>query len=404
MLKSTAKRGRRKTVARPKKPYKDFPLSPHASGKWQKKIRGTVFYFGNWARRENGKLVRVAGDGWQEALALYKAQADDLHAGRTPRPASGDELTVKALSDQFLTAKQRKVDAGELSSRTFAEYVEFCQRMADAFGKSRRVADLCPADFETLRADAAKIWGPHRLGKFVQYIRTAFKYGFEAGLIERPVRFGPEFKRPSKKVMRTHKVEQGERLFTAAEIRQLLAGASVPLRAMILLGINCGFGNSDVSSLQTANLDPAKGWVNFPRPKTGIDRRCPLWPETVAAIQAALAARPKAQDPADGACVFITVRGNRWLQGKTNSVGLEFGKLLKRFKINGRVGLAFYSLRHTFRTEADATKDFPAANLIMGHSDPSMAAVYRERIDDDRLQAVVNHVRSWLFGRKGGVA
>jgi hypothetical protein len=33
----------------------------------------------------------------------------------------------------------------------------------------------------------------------------------------------------------------------------------------------------------------------------------------------------------------------------------------------------------------------------MGHSDASMAAVYRERIEDDRLVAVTDHVRQWLF-------
>jgi hypothetical protein len=54
-------------------------------------------------------LVRVPGDGWQEALELYKAQADDLHAGRTPRVA-GDGLTVATLCNQFLTAKLRKVE------------------------------------------------------------------------------------------------------------------------------------------------------------------------------------------------------------------------------------------------------------------------------------------------------
>ena len=33
----------------------------------------------------------------------------------------------------------------------------------------------------------------------------------------------------------------------------------------------------------------------------------------------------------------------------------------------------------------------------MGHSRDDMASVYRERIGDDRLRAVVEYVRKWLF-------
>src|SRR5277367_1575085 len=104
---STRKQRPRKAAAdRPKKPYRDFPLSPHASGAWQKKIRGKIYYFGRWGRVVNGKLVRIEGDGWKGALELYKAQADDLHAGRTPR-VKGDELTLAGLCNAFLTAKLR---------------------------------------------------------------------------------------------------------------------------------------------------------------------------------------------------------------------------------------------------------------------------------------------------------
>lgn len=391
---------KRLEAARPKKPYADFPLSPHPSGKWQKKIRGKIHYFGRWAKRVNGKLVSIDGDGWKEALEEYKKVADDLHAGRTPR-VQPDGLTVADLCNRFLTAKMRKQEAGEIGARMFGEYRETTDLLVSTYGKTRLVDDLAADDFETLRDRLAKRLGPVRLGNAVTRVKSVFKYGFESGLIDRPVRYGQQFTKPSASVLRRHRATRDPQLFSAAEIRRMIASAPTSLRAMFLLGVNCGFGNGDCGRMPIRAVDLETGWVDYPRPKTGIARRCPLWPETVDALRAVLAERPQPKSEEYGPLIFVTKYGLSWAkETRDNPITKETAKLLNKLGIDGARN--FYALRHTFRTVADEVKDQPAVDYIMGHADPSMSSHYRERIDDSRLRAVADYVRNWLYGDVAG--
>lgn len=367
---------------KPAKPAADFPLFPHASGQWAKKIRGKMYYFGVW-------------DDPQGALARYREQKDALLEGRKPRQETG-EATVKEAVNAFLNQKRVQQFGGDISPRTMQDYKDACDEVVAAFGKGRIVLDLDVDDFSALWKRMAAKWGPHRLGKTIQCIRCVFKYALDIGLIDRPVRFGPGFKRPSKKTFRVHRAERGVKLFTANEVRQLVEAASASMRAMILLGINCGFGNSDCGTLRQAAIDWSRAIIDYPRPKTGIPRRCPLWPETVAALQEALAKQPKAKSEADAALVFVTKYGESWAKDVADSpISKEMRKLLNKLGIKGHRN--FYTLRHTFRTVADESKDQPAVDFIMGHEVAHMSAVYRETISDARLRAVVEHVRTWLF-------
>src|SRR5262249_2596676 len=153
--------------------------------------------------------------------------------------------------------------------------------------------------------------------------------------------------------IRLNRAGQGPKLFTAAEVRALVGGAlvvgkdgpelvrpGVALRAMLLLAINCGLGNSDLGNLPLSALDLDRGWLDFPRPKTGIARRCPLWVETVSALREALARRPEPKAEEDAGLVFITKYGGGWCKDtSTNPVSQETAKLLKALGINGRKGI-----------------------------------------------------------------
>ncbi|HWA97341.1 MAG TPA: tyrosine-type recombinase/integrase [Pirellulales bacterium] len=380
------------SAAAARKPHKDYPLTPRGDGRWCKKIRGRLVYFTGTA---------------DEALEEWLRVKDDLLAGRTPRPKDDKRLGIDGLANAFLTAKRERVDAGEMSARSWGDYYATCAAMVEQFGKGRAVADLRPEDFAALRKTLAKRVGPVRLGNEIQRVRSILKWAFESELIDVPIRTGPEFKKPAKHIVRKARVDVGPKMFEPADLRSMIDAAPTQLKAMIYLGLNAGLGNNDCGSLRQHNVDLQRGWLDFPRPKTGIPRRCPLWPETVEALGQAIAERPEPIDQADASRVFLTAERVPWTADakikeaggagpRVDAVTKAFRRLLDSLDLHRR-GLGFYTLRHVFETVAGSTGDQVAVDCIMGHADHTMASHYRERIDDHRLRAVVDHVRGWLL-------
>ncbi len=371
---------------KPAKPYPEFPLFPHATKRWAKKIKGKLYYFGPWGDPDG-------------ALQKYLEEKDDRYAGRTPR-TTGDGLQVRDLVNRFLTSKKNMMEAGEIAPRTFRDYHSTCKRVVETFGKDRPVTDLAADDFESLKLVMAKTLAPVSRKTEIQKTRSIFKYAYDVALIDRPIRFGPTFKAPSNRVLQKERRRNGLKMFEADELRRIIEAAPGPLKAMVLLGTNAGFGNNDCATLQTSALDLENGWVDHPRPKTGTDRRCALWPETVVVLREVLKTRrtPNKAEYAD--LVFVTRHGHPWVElrgaGWNDAVTRVCRDLLTKLDLR-RPGRGFYALRHTFETIGGESVDQVAVDHIMGHSRGDMASVYRERISDERLKKVADHVRGWLF-------
>ena len=242
----------KKKSQKPKKPYADFLLYAHAGGVWAKKIRGKLHYFGPW-NDPNGALDR------------FLAERDFLLAGRTPPP---EQHTVANLLDQFLGEKQSNLDTGDITQTTFDEYEATCEVIHAHFGKHRALDGLTLNDFTELRKALAKgkrkaTLAPVTLKRRLTVARMIF--------VEQPAAFKKALKSPPQRTLRAARRAKGEQLYTAAQIRQLVKNAEPELEAMILLGINCGFGPKDCFTLPASEVQ--RGWHTYPRPKTEVERR-----------------------------------------------------------------------------------------------------------------------------------
>jgi len=352
---------------KPGKPYKNFPMYAHACGQWAKRVRGKLFYFGKW-------------DDPDTALKMWLAVRDELSAGITPTVWDPDLLTVAEAINLAIASKERRADAGELTQRSFDDYHQAGKFVVEVIDRNKPVKHLRPHDFVKLREHLAKRRSVVTLRNLIRRVKVLFNWCEKNGYIQNAQQlWGTEFDQPSERVLRLEKEKSGPRLLSAVRIKKLLIDASPQLMAMILLGINAGYGPADCCRLERRHLKD--GWVTMSRGKTGKTRLAKLWPETIRAIR---------NIEADRELVFQTRHRSPW---DSAAICHEFAKLREAGETIG-----FYWLRHTLLTVGEETKDFEALRAIMGHIDASMSGQYREGVSAERLTAVSDYVRGWLFG------
>ena len=83
-------------------------MFPHASGRWARKIKGQLRYFGPW-------------EDLTGALAKHAAEFDDWNNGCIPHLGPVTDVVVRNLVNEFLTKKTSEVESGDISPGTLAE-------------------------------------------------------------------------------------------------------------------------------------------------------------------------------------------------------------------------------------------------------------------------------------------
>ncbi len=135
----------------PRNLTRNFRSPRTLQAEWQKKIRGVIYYFGQWAKRENGTLVRAADGGWKEA-----ARRVQEGCRRSSRRANADDLQVKGTVRPVPAIRAAEGASGRNDARAFAEYKELTDMLVSQFGTNLLVDDLAADDFGQLHAVTAK--------------------------------------------------------------------------------------------------------------------------------------------------------------------------------------------------------------------------------------------------------
>lgn len=364
-------------------PIERFPLKPRADGRYQKRIRNQLYYFVGATRNE--------------ARAEYDLVKADLYAGRQPRLTAeqSSSIALADLGDQFLDEKEADKDAGRISEGWYAD-CEAAVRRFLAFKPKGGVKFKAVVWSALRREDLAayarflhKRLGAHAYNRERSIIAALFNMADEFGWTGHAIRLGRQFPKRPPGEARTNRRDW---LLKAAAIRLLLARAGPQFRAMIMLGLNGGFGPGDCSALRWRHVDLDSGRVQFKRPKNKIDRDFVMWPETVAALLIV-----RRQRPADE-FVFRTAIGNPWT---TSSIDHEFDRLCIAAGVALPPGVGFNAFRHTFATYANEIQDRDGYKRIMGRKiAEGIDETYVDAIFLPRLKRIVNHVRQRLDIRK----
>ncbi len=355
-----------------------FPLTLHPTGQYCKKIRGKLHYFG---------IDR------QQALQRYLEQAAYLHTGRKPEMgAIGKIITLKMLCNLYLDHQETRVTTGEIKPRQVHDQKFLLRRFARFIGPNRNVADISTLDLQNYRTKLIKSGkAASTVNNHISVFKALLNWALDNEIISSI---------PNLKAIRKIPRSKNKKLvFTPDQIRSLLEHANNQMKAMIWLGLNCGFGCTDCAELLWDHLDLEAGRVNFSRTKTGVERNLPLWENTIFALK---------RIPRKNERVFNTSRGNKYVRieqkinsdGTTrtifyNSISKEFSKLLKIAGIETEKRTGFYTLRRTAATLAAQSGDPFAVQRLLGHADLKMATTYVQDVSE-QTDKVINNSRKLI--------
>jgi hypothetical protein len=345
---------------------------------------------GRVCKRIDGQLVYWPDE--ETALAELQELRRRRMAGEHGRQPTAllTDAPLRTIGNLYRAAKRPTV-----KPETWDDYEEAIDDFFRRVGKFKIPSDLRPDDFAAVRAAWEREVGPWRIDNRVQAVRTMFRWAHRtARLIKSEPWYGDAFNKTTagekRQARREREARHGERIFTPDELRKILRAVREPLRTFTLLALNGGMYAADIAQIWKVDLKRVGTlWlIDNDREKTSVRRKCPLWPETVKAID-------RTRDRTDNPLLFLTWHGNPWVRDGINSIVMLYTDFLGGLGIK-RGGVNFGAFKHTHVSAVGDHPDHNAAKLVRGHKFSGIAQHY-DFPSIKRLKSVTDLARKRLL-------
>lgn len=336
-------------------------------------------------------------------------EADDLPALSSTTPAESSDRTIKALADRWshnlaeeAARGARSADGADNARIALSHFVTFAGGRTDVgainFDLWRRWYVHCRGEVARRDGDprgkdgwsadyAKKVFGTSR--SFVRWLYECEVIpALPRNLASKAHRFDAEVKAPP--------------TFSNEEIRLLLDNATGQHKLHLLLMLNCGMTQKDISDLRKDQIDLTAATITRKRSKTkakkSTPRVCyPLWPATRALLGEHLSSHP--------ALALVTKSGRPWVRKemtggklkKADNVATLFQHLRRKVKLSGE-DKSLKMFRKTSATRLKSSKEYrDLRHFFLGHSDRNLA----DRHYAAESQALLAEAVTWLGGEYG---
>lgn len=166
-------------------------------------------------------------------------------------------MTLKQLCDLYLEYQYLKVQAKALTAAHHDEQIKSLKKLISFIGPSRKIDEISTLDLQSYRRKLQKEYSTaHRMNLHISIMKAMFHWATKNDVLS----FIPNIDA----VSRGRIVHKQRQIFSSDLIRQLIIVADVQMKAMIWLGINCGFGCTDCAELKWRNIDFENHRVKLP--------------------------------------------------------------------------------------------------------------------------------------------